>query len=128
MRTIVFITVLGFLIGSCTAQSPGVENSSATAFKTQIQSGDKLLLDVRTPDEYASGHVPGAQNIDWYEAGFQKSIEAIAPDKTRPVYLYCKSGGRSGQAAAALSKMGYTKIINMDGGIDAWTSQGFPTE
>lgn len=83
------------------------------------------LLDVRTPEEFAEGHIAGAQNINVQDSGFlSKATRSI--DKERPVYIYCRSGKRSMTAATLLSEKGY-RTINLDGGILAWQSDSLPT-
>ena len=80
--------------------------------------GDYLILDVRTAGEYASGHIPGAINVANEDI---KDIEpAQLPEKNQVIYVYCRSGNRSKQAAAKLAAMGYTNIIEI-GGIMDWT-------
>lgn len=75
-----------------------------------------VLVDVRTPQEYRAGHIPGSRNIPLQEIGGAAS--KLGPKDT-PLFLYCYSGSRSAQAAGALRRMGYTKIKNI-GGIAAW--------
>ena len=80
------------------------------------------LLDVRTPEEFAEGHIGGAMNIDWKADGFaEKAQVLLATD--RPVMVYCRSGRRSAAAASALEKLGF-KTYNLKGGIVAWTDAG----
>lgn len=71
-----------------------------------------LLLDVRTPEEYAEGHLPGARNLPLQSL---EGIAAVAPAKDVPLYVYCRSGARSGQATGQLQRMGYTKVTNIGG-------------
>ncbi len=81
-----------------------------------------LVVDVRTPEEYRSGHIPGAVNLPLDQ------IQAWAKDlpKDRPVYLYCRSGNRSQKAAEYLVKEGYTNLYNLEGGILAIQQKGLP--
>lgn len=72
-----------------------------------------LLIDVRTTEEFAQGHVDGALNIPYQET--DKLMSAIGTDKTRPVVVYCRSGNRSGKAMVALETKGYTNIFNATG-------------
>jgi rhodanese-related sulfurtransferase len=83
------------------------------------------LIDVREESEYAAGHVKGAE---WIGKGIiERDIEARHPDKSEPLYLYCGGGFRSALAADNLQKMGYTNVVNVDGG---WRSlkEIMPTE
>ena len=77
---------------------------------------DDLVLDVRTPDEFAEGHMVGAQNIDLYAPDFKKRVGELDTSKT--VYVYCRSGNRSGQAATILKGMGFAEAHNVGGLID----------
>ena len=78
-----------------------------------------VLLDVRTPEEYKEGHIPGCTSLPLQE--IQKAPEMF-PDKDVPLFVYCLSGARSQRAAAFLSGMGYTNARNI-GGIDSWTGE-----
>jgi phage shock protein E len=81
-----------------------------------------ILIDVRTPDEFASGYIDGAVNISVQT--LPDRLSEVPRDK--PVIVYCHSGNRSAQAASILSKAGYTNVYDM-GGILAWTAAGLPT-
>jgi len=80
---------------------------------------DALLLDVRTPAEYRAGHIPGSKNVPLQTID---RVAAVAKDKTVPLFVYCQSGARSGQAAGMLQRMGYTNVKNI-GGISAYTGK-----
>jgi phage shock protein E len=75
-----------------------------------VQRG-ALLLDVRTPEEFQSGHLRGAVNVPYQEVG--RRIEALAPNKSSPVMVYCLSGGRSGIAKSNLRRLGYAEAHNL---------------
>lgn len=76
-----------------------------------------VLLDVRTPEEYAAGHIAGSRNLPLQVI---TGVEDEIPDKTTPVFVYCQSGGRSRRAAAFLEKIGYDKVENI-GGLAGYT-------
>lgn len=84
---------------------------------------DILLIDVRTPEEYATGHVENAINIDFRASNFKDLIGEL--DKDQDVYVYCKVGGRSGGAAKLMDEMGFKKIYDLQGGILQWEKDGF---
>ncbi|WP_456441257.1 rhodanese-like domain-containing protein [Psychroserpens sp.] len=84
-------------------------------FKNQIKGKNIQLVDVRTSKEYTSGHIKGAKNIDFFSGKF--SVEFNKLDKEKPVFVYCRSGSRSRQAARKLSKMDFKKICDLKGGI-----------
>lgn len=101
----------------------GYKNLSVDEFKKTLSEDPTIqLVDVRTPAEYAEGHLAGAVNIDWFGKDFMDQAEAHL-DKTRPVLVYCRSGRRSAAAAAALEKQGYS-VSNMLGGYLAWCKAG----
>lgn len=77
-----------------------------------------VLLDVRTPEEYAAGHLEGAVNMDILSAGFETQLQTL--DKDATVYVYCKKGGRSARAAALMDSIGFATVINLTGGYDAY--------
>lgn len=76
------------------------------------QTPGALLLDVRTEGEYAEGHIPGAKNLPLQSL---TGIASVAPAKDTPLFLYCRSGSRSGQATSQLQRMGYTRVTNIGG-------------
>ena len=102
-----------------------VGNLDVEKFASEIAEGARLV-DVRTPEEYAEGCIPGAINIDWNAGDLVEKVDA-AFDSSEPVYLYCRSGRRSAAAAKALSKAGF-KVINLLGGYEAWTAAGKRTD
>lgn len=85
-----------------------------------------LVLDVREPDEFAAGHVPGAINVP---RGLLEFKVSAMPDWARPdlaVVLYCRSGGRAALAACTLLDMGYENVLSIAGGYDAWVAAALP--
>lgn len=87
---------------------------------------EEILLDVRTPGEFGSGHLSGAVNIDWNSSDFQRKAAQL--DKSKPLFVYCLSGGRSASAAAALREMGFSSVYEMQGGMMQWRAAGLPEE
>ncbi len=96
-----------------------VKDVDVTEFKQLMQLKDAQLIDVRTPEEYAQGHIEGAKNIDFFGSNFEAEITTHA-DKTKPVLLYCRSGGRSGQTLQLLKEKGYEDVYNLVGGYTLW--------
>ena len=84
------------------------------------QESGYILLDVRTQEEYDDGHIPGALLLPNETIGFQQSD--LLPDKEQLIFVYCRSGNRSKQAAAKLAQMGYTNIVEI-GGIGSWKGE-----
>lgn len=102
-----------------------IPSVSAVEFQKEIRSDSVQLLDVRTPEEYAQGHIDGAINIDVKSDDFrQKAEHTLSKDST--VLVYCRSGRRSMNAAEILTELGY-KVINLEGGIIDWKDNGMAT-
>ncbi len=84
------------------------------------------VLDVRTPDEYAQGHLAKSQNLDVKDPIFVQKLVTL--DKNKPVFVYCLSGGRSGKAAKLLVENGFKEVYDMQGGFLKWSSANMPFE
>ncbi|MFT4698602.1 MAG: rhodanese-related sulfurtransferase [Flavobacteriaceae bacterium] len=84
------------------------------------------IVDVRTSEEFSDSHLKGAQNICVTNNDFKEKIKTL--DKEKPVYLYCKMGGRSARAAKILKKMGFKKVYDMEGGITSWKDKNLMVE
>ncbi|MBO7133087.1 MAG: rhodanese-like domain-containing protein [Bacteroidales bacterium] len=91
-------------------------------FEKIISSKEIVVLDVRTAEEFASGHIINAVNINVYESNFIDLAKAELTEE-KPVAVYCRSGVRSRKAASQLTKNGY-EVVNLDGGILAWKRHG----
>ena len=100
-----------------------VQTVDPGTFASKVQTTGITVVDVRTPAEYASGHIQGAENINW-EGDFQSGISHL--DKTKTYAVYCHSGNRSAQATQAMADAGFTHIYNLDGGILNWIAAGYP--
>lgn len=85
---------------------------------------DIVVIDVRTPEEFAEGYIDGADMIDFYADTFADDIAALDQDST--YLLYCRSGNRSGQTAALMQQLGFENVYDMDGGVVAYGEQGLP--
>lgn len=96
-----------------------IEVLDATSFKKVIVGKDVLLYDVRTSKEYKQGTINNAKNVDFFDRKtFLRVFDKM--DKDVPVYLFCRSGNRSNKAAQLLTKQGFTKIYDLEGGYIAW--------
>ncbi len=109
------MSIFSSIFGSKPAQSNAVKVLTPTDFKEQTESKTVQLIDVRTPDEFNSGHINGAKNIDFFSGKFNVDFEKL--NKDQAVYLYCRSGSRSRQSANKLEAMGFTEIYDLQGGI-----------
>tara|TARA_B100000768_G_scaffold41307_1_gene40180 strand:- start:951 stop:1322 length:372 start_codon:yes stop_codon:yes gene_type:complete len=88
-------------------------------FKNKISNNDVLLFDIRTMEEYNLGHLKGSINIDFYEEKlFNKFFKKV--NKTKPIYIYCRSGNRSKKSSEKLKDLGFLKIYDLEGGYKNW--------
>jgi len=115
---------LGMSIGNgAFAQNKSAKTTEVAGFEKGLNANKAIqLVDVRTAGEYAEGHLPNARNIDINSADFNQKVAKL--DKSKPVYVYCAVGGRSAKAMSQLQKMGFVEIVNLDGGIKAWSREG----
>jgi rhodanese-related sulfurtransferase len=106
-----------------TTGGPWVEASRATQL---INREDALVVDVRDPGEYSTGHILGAKN--WPLDHIDERGGEATKRKDKPVIVYCDTGDRTPKAAAALRKLGFTRVVNLSGGLAAWQQAGLPVE
>ena len=124
---VMLITLLAMSCSSTTKASQPVgklETVSPVIFENGLEKGNVQLLDVRSAEEYAEGHLQGALNIDVQEPDFQAEVSNQL-EKDKPIYVYCRSGRRSLLAGEMLAKDGYT-VMDLDGGILGWEKAGLP--
>ena len=107
------------------AADTSYEHVDAQTFADRIAERDVVLLDVRTPEEYAAGHLRGAVNLPLGADDFADRVADLDDDATYAVY--CRSGVRSQQAMEAMRGAGIEAVYDLDGGITAWTESGRPT-
>jgi thioredoxin len=118
------LSLVSLVIVSCNGQSSkNIKNVDAMAFSKLIQTTtNPQILDVRTPEEFATDHIDNAKNINWLGSDFTAKTNSL--DKSKPVYVYCKIGGRSQQAVEKLSELGFTEIVQLEGGFLKWEAAG----
>ena len=121
---IIILAIVTLAITSCKGQpSKNIQTIDAVAFSKAIQATpNPQVVDVRTPEEFASGHLIQAQNVNWMNPDFVANSAKY--DKSKPIFVYCKSGGRSHKAAEKLAELGFTNVIEMEGGILKWDAAG----
>ncbi len=116
---IVVILFLSFSLLGCaqTTKTDIVQKINPVELNGKL--GDDLqLIDCRTPKEFAEGHLKGAKIINYYDSDFLNEMSKL--DKDKVLYIYCRSGNRSGKAAKKLETIGFTKIYDLKGGIISW--------
>jgi rhodanese-related sulfurtransferase len=104
----------------------GFKNVKPDEFEKLSKQPDAVVLDVRTPEEYAAGHIPHSVNIDYKSADFDKKVASL--DKNKTYLVHCAGGGRSSAACKKLSNVSFPHLYNLDGGIRAWEKAGKPVE
>lgn len=95
-----------------------INNLDPKAFARAMQRPGVLLLDVRRPQEFASGHLPGARNLDYLGEPFLDELEQLDPDTT--YLVYCNSGRRSLRTCVLMQNSGFKRVFNLDGGLRRW--------
>ena len=116
--------VLIFLSSSAQTEEAGKVMDAQGFHRQMEQAPSKIILDVRTPEEFAEGHLEGALNIDIYDENFDQQLEML--EKDQPVFVYCKAGTRSEEAGRHLRQLGFNQIYDLKGGIMAWENNGLP--
>ena len=111
-----------FGLGACSSTTAGIAYMSPAAFSTARNAPGTVLLDVRTPAEFAAGHLPGARNLDIEGSGFAAQIARLDTNVTYAVY--CHSGNRSGAALEQMAAAGFTHVYDLAGGLMAWQAMG----
>ena len=115
------VLVFSLILGTnCIESNTGGEIKLVTPDEMQsiLEMEDVQLIDVRTPEEFDEVRIVNAQNIDFSSPTFDEDIMKL--DKSKPVILYCKSGGRSAQCAEKMKEAGFQKIYDLEGGISKW--------
>ena len=118
-RNIVVLLFVTACVSSPKKQTQMNELAPDAWAELQEQTLESVILDVRTEEEFESGYIKGALNMDIRGgADFLASIESL--DKSKSYFVYCRSGARSGQACQLMSQMGFSALYNLDGGVLAW--------
>lgn len=128
MKTLITFVLSIFLISAC-SQGNAQENMTVSELNAISfnEGNNKVVLDVRTSQEYAEGRIPGSENLDVLKTDlFTTSITKLDKDKT--YYVICRSGSRSQTAAIQMRNAGFKNVINITGGIQAWEAANFPVE
>jgi rhodanese-related sulfurtransferase len=119
------IAILGvsvFFLTGCGSSSESTTNQGVTEFAKTVSDPSVVVLDVRTPAEFMSGHLANAINIDI--EGMQFNSEVAKLDKSKIYAVYCRSGRRSAIATDEMSKLGFKTLLNLEGGTGAWSAAG----
>jgi len=128
MEKCFFILVVAIVFAGCgSKEDKPASTLSPVAFQNQLQATpDAVLLDVRTLEEVQSGRIKGEINFDFKAPEFNLLIKGL--DKTKPYFVYCASGVRSGKAADKMKEDGFEKVYTLEGGLKAWKAAGLPVQ
>ncbi len=122
---IIFFTITALVsIFLANAQQQTIKILNPSEFKKLITKKDGILLDVRTLYEFESGHIKDAEQLNYYSFSFKENLLLLPKDK--PIYLYCRTGYRSGKTAEILKANGYRNVYNLQYGLKDWELKGFP--
>lgn len=116
------LTIISLLFNCNTTSNSSFQDVNSDELELMMKKEDLILLDVRTPKEYSNGHLISAVNINYYGDNFDKKIDKL--DKSKPIVVYCKSGGRSSKSALKLVEKGFEQIYNLKDGFDQWIFHG----
>ena len=100
--------------------------TSEAAEKLLAEKKDMVVLDLRTPEEFKAGHIPGATNIDFLAANFATNLASL--DKTKTCLVHCASGGRSTRALPVFQEQKFQSVMHLDGGFKGWQAAGKAVE
>lgn len=121
------LTLILMCMSFCFYAQTIVKNVDAAAFKKLVDENKSVLIDLRTTDEIKNkGMIKGAQQIDFLDKSSEATIEKL--DKKKTYLIYCAGGGRSGDCAELMQKMGFKEVINLEKGFDDWKKKGFEVE
>ena len=121
MKKIILVFTLISLFGCIKVKTNHIVVLPPDAYEAKLKS-KSVIIDVRTPEEFSEGHLENAINVNFFDADFKEQISGYKTQKN--VFIYCKSGRRSGLAADKMAEFGFKKVINLKGGILAWTNEG----
>jgi rhodanese-related sulfurtransferase len=121
MKKYLIVLIIALATSLVFGQEKGMHNVVVNEFQNFKKLSKKNLLDVRTPQEFEKGHIEGAKNVDYFSKGFKSELEKL--DKSVPVYVYCRSGGRSAKAMQIMKEMGFESVYNLQGGFLAWSQK-----
>ncbi|MBR7800438.1 rhodanese-like domain-containing protein [Undibacterium fentianense] len=121
LLSIAIVSGGALLLPSLQRRGARVSQLQATQYMNQ---GKTLVLDVRSPEEFATGHLPNSKNIPLKE--IESRLKEIEKSKSQVVIAVCASGVRSSSAVGLLNKLGFEKAFSLEGGVAAWQSQGLP--
>jgi len=131
LKSILIIILVIFLSG-CSSNNNMANNNKLKTLNIEEWKNlydynkDYVILDVRTKEEFDSGHIKGAINIDFYNSNFKEELNKL--DKNKKYLIYCRSGARSYNTLKLMEGLKFIEVYNLNGGILAWSNSGFKLE
>ena len=116
------LAVAAVLLTGCSSDSETITDVDVAEAAQIVDDGDAVILDVRSPQEFAAGHLPDAINIDVESADFADRVAGL--DESTETLVYCQTGNRSGVATDEMAELGFTDMSDLQGGIEAWAAAG----
>lgn len=122
----ILLALLALVASACggATATDGVRLVDASSAAESVDQPGTVVLDIRTPQEYAEARIDGAVNIDFYATDFADSIAELPRDAS--YVMYCRSGNRSAEAAKLMKDLGFEDVSELDGGILSWANAGLP--
>ncbi len=117
---------LGLTSGCIGYHDTAITPSLAYALIQKNESNtDFVILDIRTPEEYANEHIAESVLLDFYSDDFENELDKL--DKSKTYLVYCRSGNRSSKSMSIMGGLGFMEVYDMGGGINQWKAEGYPT-
>ena len=129
VRTSLCVLLILFLVQTYSIASEGVLKTISPKEASDLiakhkNNADFIIIDVRTPREFKSGHIEKAILLDYYSKTYTDELKRL--DKTKTYLIYCRTGNRTGKTLTLIRNMGFSRVYNMAQGIRGWRSKGFP--
>ena len=118
-RIFIIAAIIMMAFASCDSKKE-IKSIKSNEFRTEIMTPEIQLVDVRVPEAFNEGHIPGAKNLDFTSEHFDEMMKQL--DKKNPVAVYCRGGRQSMEAAEKLQDAGF-EVIHLDGGILTWDGE-----
>ncbi|SNS69826.1 Rhodanese-related sulfurtransferase [Ekhidna lutea] len=122
IRTLYFL----FVLFGCSVNEQNTIEVVQSERVVELQKEGVIIVDIRTPEEYSKGHIPGVKHINFFESDFLEQMKGLGLDN--PMIIHCASGGRSGKASKLLKEQGFKKVYDYSGGFSDWNSKGLKVE
>jgi rhodanese-related sulfurtransferase len=116
------LVITAALLTGCSASSDAITDVDVAEASQIVDEGNTVILDVRTPEEFAAGHLPDAININVESSDFATKVAGL--DESAETLVYCRTGNRSGVATDQMAELGFTDLADLQGGIEAWAAAG----